>query len=507
MRNLYRDSVSLMQLSATLGALPDVESASATMATPANLALLRESALVPDVPAARPNDVLIAVRAKNERALHAALEAADQALRAEPVPAAKGSSRTSAPRSIAMARAGEPRLNLALVSTPGEYAAAEAMKALRLGLNVMLFSDNIGEDHEVELKRCARRKGLMVMGPDCGTAIINGVPIAFANVVRRGEIGCVAASGTGLQQVTCLVDRLGLGISQAIGTGGHDLSKAVGGITMLQGIEALGADPMTKVIVLISKPPAPKVASKVIKAAARLSKPVVVNFIGADTSALRATNLHRAQTLEDAAFAAVALAKGRKPGLRRATRISLPRSRFSAEQRYLRGLYSGGTFCYEASMLLGGALGKVWSNAPVRSEDRLPNAHRSREHTLVDLGDDQFTRGRPHPMIDHRVRNERIVAEAMDRQTAVILLDVVLGHGAHPNPAEEMLPAIETARARAARGKRWIEFVAFICGTRADPQGLLRQEKRLREAGVLLASSNAGAVRLARDLITRLRDR
>jgi succinyl-CoA synthetase alpha subunit len=395
-----------------------------------------------------------------------------------------------------MAVAADPGANLALISTPGEYAAAEATKALRLGLNVMLFSDNVSIEDEVALKKFAREQDLIVMGPDCGTAIVNGVPLAFANVVRRGPIGCIAASGTGLQQVTCLVDRLGVGVSQAIGTGSHDLGEAVGGITMLQGLEALAADKATKVIVLISKPPAASVASKVLAAASKIGKPIVVCFVGADPAAIKGKNLYPAKTLEDAARAAAALAQGRKPAAK-ATKVAVPRLGLKPGQRYVRGLYSGGTFCYEASLLLGEALGKVWSNAPVKKSDKMADVWKSREHTVIDLGDDVFTRGRPHPMIDHRLRNERIVAEAGDPDVAVILFDVVLGYGSHPDPAAEMVPAIKAAQARAAKGKRKIAFVGFVCGTAGDPQNLASQEAALRQAGVLLADSNAAAVRLA----------
>jgi succinyl-CoA synthetase alpha subunit len=361
----------------------------------------------------------------------------------------------------------------------------------------MLFSDNVALEDEAALKTFAREAGLLVMGPDCGTAIVNGVPLAFANVVRRGAVGLVGASGTGLQQITSLVDRLGLGVSHAIGTGSHDLHEARGGITMLQGIAALGADAATKVLVLVSKPPAPRVAEKVLAAASRAGKPVVVCFVGADPGSIRGRTLHAVHTLEDAARAAVALARGRKPSARGAAAPPAPRVKLAPGQRYVRGLYSGGTFCYEAGLLLGGAFECVWSNAPVGAARRIDDVWHSREHTVIDLGDDLFTRGRPHPMIDHRLRNERIVAEAADPAVAVILFDVVLGHGAHPDPAAEMAPALAAARARAAKGKRRVALVGFVCGTAADPQGLARQETALAKAGVLLARSNAAAVRLA----------
>ncbi len=463
--NTYRDSVALMQLALQLRALPGVEEASLVMATPGNLALLREVGLLAGEAAARPSDLLIVVRAKTQAAAEAAVAQAQARLRESPAAGAAGGgpAEAVAPRSLDMALAAAPESNLALVSVPGEYAAAEAEKALARALNVMLFSDNVAVEDEVRLKRLASERGLLVMGPDCGTAIIDGVPLAFANVVRRGPIGCVAASGTGLQQVTTLVDRLGLGVSQAIGTGGRDLSEAVGGLTMLAGLARLADDRDTKVIVLVSKPPAPAVAEKVIAAAARVRKPVVVNFIGA-AAAPRGKNLHFARTLEDAARAAVALARGRKPPK------AVPLPRLAKTRRKVCGLFSGGTFCYEAELLLGAG-----------------------GHELVDLGADRYTRGRPHPMIDHRLRNERIAAAAQDPAVGVILLDVVLGHGAHPDPAAAMGPALRAARKR----RRGVAIVASVCGTDADPQGRARQEAALRAEGVHLAPSNAAAARMA----------
>ena len=497
-RNLYRDSVSLMQLSSALGALSGIVQASVVMATEANLALLRAAGLVKGAVQAGPNDLLIALEGKSEDALAGAFAQAETGLKAEPAQSGNGPA-AMAPRSIRMAVTAEPAASLALISTPGDYAAAEARKALASGLDVMLFSDNVSLEDEIALKKLARAKGRIVMGPDCGTAIVNGVPLAFANVVRRGPVGCVAASGTGLQQVTCLIDRLGSGISHAIGTGGHDLHKDVGGITMLTGIRALGSDKSTKVLVLISKPPAPEVARKVLKAASEIGKPVVVNFVGAAPGSINGKNLYPVQTLEDAAHMAVALAQGRKPSAKRGSASRVKRPRFAASQRFVRGLYSGGTFCYEASMLLGEALSNVWSNSPVRAEQKIKDVWKSREHTLIDLGDDEFTRGRPHPMIDHRLRNERIIKEAADPKTAVILLDVVLGYGSHPDPASMMVPAIEAARKRA--GKRPIAFVGSVCGTDGDPQNRARQEAALRGAGMILAPSNAAAVRLAASLV------
>ena len=505
-RNLYRDSVSMMQLSAVLRDLPGVEQASAIMATAANLDMLREAGLLAGDPDAGTSDLLVVVKGSAHAALEAALAAAEAELRKPPAASTDGGPRALPPASLQMAFERVPGANFALISTPGEYAAAEAAKALRIGLNVMLFSDNVPLGDEVALKTYGREHGRLVMGPDCGTAIVDGVPLGFANVVRRGAVGVVGASGTGTQQVTCLVHRAGAGISHALGTGGRDLRTEVGGISMLQGLDALARDEATRVIVLISKPPAPEVAARVLAAARKVRKPVVVNFVGGDTTA-KGANLHFASTLDDAARAAVALAKGRAPARRTAARVpphmlrGVPR--LARSQRYLRGLYSGGTFCYEACALLGNLVGTVWSNTPVDHKLHLADVWQSVEHTVVDLGDDEFTRGRPHPMIDQTLRTERLLKEAADPDVAVILLDVVLGYGAHPDPATPIAAAIDKARARAAKQRRRVAFVGFICGTDEDPQDYARQQATLRAAGMLLADSNAQAVRIAAAIARR----
>jgi len=504
-RNFYRDSVALMQLSSSIGKTPGVRQASAVMASEANLALLRDAGLLAGAVEAGPNDLLIALEGAEEATLTAAILEAEQALERKSSSNGGGGPRREPPRSLEMGLEAMPAASLALISTPGDYAAAEAMKALRLGLNVMLFSDNVAVQDEIALKRYARAHDLIVMGPDCGTAIIGGLPLGFANVVRRGEIGVVAASGTGLQQVTCLIDLMGAGISQAIGTGGHDLSRDVGGISFLQGLQALAGDDSTRVIVLISKPPAPEVAAAVLAAARDAGKPVVVNFLGADPQSIAGPRLTPVKTLEDAALAAVALSRGEAPGSLTLASTPFDPPRLAASQRYIRGLYSGGTFCYEATLLLGEKLSDVYSNTPVGRAKALDDVWKSRAHTLVDLGDDVFTRGRPHPMIDHRLRDERILAEARDPETAVILLDVVIGYGAHADPGAEIAPVVREAIARAAEAGRNLAVVGFVCGTPADPQSLAGQEARLRDAGMTLTQSNAQAVRLAARIVEQAR--
>ena len=502
--NLYRDSVSLMKISSTVTALPGVVQASCIMATPANLDLLREAGLLTAEIAAAPNEVLVAIEAADAATLEAALDGAEAELHREPESLARArEAAVEPPRSQEMALNTLVGANLALIATPGPFAAAEASKALRLGLNAMVFSDNVAIEDEIELKKFAERAGLMVLGPDCGTAVIDGVPLGFANVVRRGAIGIVAASGTGLQQVICLVDGAGGGISQAIGTGGRDLDARVGGITMMRGIRALADDPDTSVIVLISKPPAPEIAAAVMDLANASGKPIVACLLGADPDQFTGGNIHPVATLEDAAAAALALSRGEpiSGGADNSALAALfaQAPRATGGRRYLRGLYSGGTFCYEALSLLGGRLDMMRSNTSFPATSLINDPWHSEGHTVLDLGDDVFTRGRPHPMIDHRLRNERLIQEAADPETAVVLIDVVLGCGSHEDPATAMAPAL--AAARHQNGGSAPAMIGFVCGADGDPQGLSRQKAALRDAGVLLADSNAQAVRLAAAIV------
>ena len=482
-RDTYRDSVELMRVAAEIERLPGVTTAALLMGTPANRELLAAAGLLDSEAAeAGPNDLVVAVAAADDEAGGAALEQAARLLAGDAASqSTAAASERPPPRTIAEALADRPGANLAIISTPGPYATAEALKALKRGLHVFIFSDNVPIEDEVELKQLAARKGLLVMGPDCGTAILDGIPIGFANAVRRGRVGLVGASGTGLQQVSCLLDRLGEGVSQVIGVGGHDLSEAVGGLMMLAGIERLANDPDTAVLVLISKRPAASVARRVLEAARGCPKPVVVNFLGGDLTTIREAGAIPAATLEDAAELAAMLGPDetrRGDGVRRPLEpVPAQTSRLAPEQRYVRGLYSGGTLCQEAQLIL--------------------NQSSSAGHTAVDLGADEYTVGRPHPMIDFRLRNEQIIAAAEDASTAVILLDVVLGYGSHPDPAGALLPALERASQVAAKTGRGLLFVASICGTPADPQNLASQEERLAAAGVLLAPSNAQAARLA----------
>lgn len=458
---IYRDSVTLMGVSRTAGAVTGVEAALIAMATELNLGFLEQMGFTPVPPTAGPNALLVALRAVDEAALAAGLQAADAALaQAAPV----GSSRAPggpAPRTFrTAARAGD--LDLALVSVPGEHAFVEALDALEAGLHVLVFSDNVALDDEVRLKRLAAERDRLMMGPDAGTTIIAGVGLGFTNAVRSGPVGVVAASGTGAQQLTCLLDDSGVGVSHVLGVGGRDLTNAVGGASTLQALAALDADPSTELIVVLSKPPADAVAARVRAAAHACATPAVLGFLGtgaADLTELAAETLHRL---------------GREQQEPRSWPAPAPRQPRSGR---IVGLFAGGTLCSEALAIAPG-------------------------HPLVDLGADEYTVGRPHPMIDQQLRIQQIRAAAADQRTAVLLLDVVLGFGAHPDPAGELAPVLaEVRERRRLTGGPDLAVVVSLCGAAGDPQDRDRQAELLRDAGASVHLSNAAAAREAANLV------
>jgi FdrA protein len=474
-RGAYYDSVVLMQLQRGLIGLPGIRDAGVVMATPANCDLLAANNLLPEAITASPDDLLIVVEAEDEPSATDAIHQVDSLL------AKKRSSISQdfRPRSLSSAVKQLPEANWVLVSVPGRYAAGVAREALDLGKHVFLYSDNVSLEDEIALKKTAREKGLLVMGPDCGTAIINGIGLGFANRVRRGPIGLVGASGTGTQAVTVHIHNLGGGISHAIGTGGRDLKSEVGAITAHQALDLLARDEETKVIVLVSKPPSPDVATSLISAAQNVGKPVVVYFIGYPPPARKIGNLHFAISLSEAAELAV------NGNWEVVSHTKLPMTNY-----YLRGLFSGGTLAYETLLGLQASLSPIYSNAPITNYQLLNDPLHSEAHTIIDLGDEFFMVGRLHPMIDNDLRIRRIKQEAAEPEVGMILLDVVLGEGSHPDPASELVPVIQEIRHQRAG----LEFVTMVIGTEDDPQNLESQIERLKEAGAIVFRTAAEAV-------------
>lgn len=494
-KNRYFDSVFLMRIGAALERVDGVHQAVVAMGTPANLALLIEAGFTVDQEVL-PGDLVVALDGEPEDALERARDRLRSLLTGAGLEQQDGEP-TGRPLSLIEAVAVDPEANLALISVPGEYAAREARWALRQGLHVLLFSDNVTVEDEIALKDEAIRRGLLMMGPDCGTAILQGVPLGFANVCRRGSIGLVGASGTGIQEISSLIHQWGGGISHAIGTGGRDLSSAVSGRMMLFALDLLAHDPDTEVLVVVSKRPEPAVADRVLQAIMDAGKPAVAHFIGG-TAAVVSEQLETAATLAEAARAAVIRA-GIHPVMRDGKRdmagdaLSVDRS----IEGYLLGLFCGGTLCQEAAAILQAHRVTVESgmSTPSSRGDVQPGCVDG--HTLWDLGDDRFTRGRPHPMIEPHLRDARVAQAGEDGRTGLVLADCVIGFGAHENPARGLAEAAQMAMDRAQRQGRCLVVLASVTGTDDDPQCRSRQQQILRDAGVVVAPSNAAAAATA----------
>ncbi len=454
-RGVYRDSVALMRVARAVAEHPRVRNAALMIGSPSNKALMREAGLLAGPgEAATPNDLVIAILADDERSAGEAGDRAAQLLGEAPQAAA--ASGIPHARTLDGAIEGLPGANLALISVPGEFAAAEARRALGRGLNALVFSDNVPLEDELALKRLAAERGLLLMGPDCGTALIAGTPIAFANAVPRGSIGIVSASGTGLQEVSSLIARMGGGISHGIGVGGRDLDARVGALGTLAAIDALEADGPTEKIVLISKPPSPEVAGQVLQRVAKSRKSFVICFLGLRDASLPG-NARLAGTLCEAAEIAMGACVA-------APAVDVPPS---LRGRFVRGLFCGGTLCAEAEILF-------------RERQLELGAGR---HFMLDLGADEYTRGRPHPMIEPELRNEHVQRALADPQVAAVLVDVVIGYGAAEDPAGVLAENDLSAKL----------VIASVTGTERDPQGYSAQVARLRAAGAVVLPSNAHA--------------
>jgi len=521
-RNRYFDSVFLMRISSELEKLGNVAQAVVAMATPVNLENLIKSGfkLGAETAPLQPADLIIAIDADSDESIASAQDRLQELLAGGTDD--ESSSSAARPTSLDEALASDPQANLVLISVPGAHAAREARQALRQGLHVMLFSDNVTVDDEIALKDEAIERGLLMMGPDCGTAILNGAVLGFANVCRPGRIGIVGASGTGIQEISSLVHQLGGGISQAIGTGGRDLSEAVGGRMTRFGIEALGSDPGTDVIVVVSKTPSPEVAEEVIQTLVSTGKPGVIHFIGGRTEELTNT-VETTATLADAAVAAVAKSGidiGEVNRLADLPAFSEIPTAFSAAAERAKqlapevsteisseagishrapagarvvGLYCGGTLCQETWNILHQAGLDVRSNVAGDAAKKIHPEVRETGHIVWDLGDDAFTVGKPHPMIEPSLRDERVAQAGEDPTIGIVLADCVIGYGAHENPAGSLADAAIRAFDRAKNDGRSLAILASVTGTDQDPQNVRRQREILENAGIVVAQSNAAA--------------
>ena len=491
-QGLYLDSVKLMLISKELRSLKGVIDAVAIMATKENREILAATDMLVDaIKEAKESEIVIVVKADADANAKDALCKADELLRAAP---AKHEDKAKTAHNISTAIKKMDIANLCLISVAGRYAATEADNALDAGLHVMLFSDNVSMEEELKLKQKAAAKGLLMMGADCGTAIINGVPLAFSNAVLPGKIGIVSASGTGLQEVSVGITHRGRGISQAFGTGGRDGKPEIGGIMLCACLNYLIKDKQTEVIVLIGKTPDKTVLAKLWELISLTTKPTVVNFLN-DMEVAPLNNLTYCTSLEETANMACLALNDKHPVIPQDYGIALNEVRIGKDRSFIRGLYSGGTLCYEAIQHYQREFSvNPKSNISNCKEDLLKNVWVSEGDCFVDMGADDFTVGRPHPMIDYSLRLKKIAEEAKDPTTAVILLDVVLGYGAHPDPASELVPVLKNL-------PKDVAIVCHVLGTDNDPQGLEEQIRKLQDCGVRVFTSHLAALQDAFALI------
>ncbi|HVL04462.1 MAG TPA: hypothetical protein VM388_00620 [Acidimicrobiales bacterium] len=485
----YLDSV--LQLSGTrsMFEVEGVEWAAAAMATPANVeTLLGQGFDEGELGTTSPNDLFVAARAVDDATLEAAIEAGEQALFSTGGGGAAGERASERKaRTTEEAIGLQAGTNVAVVSVPGDYAALEAHKALSAGLHVLLFSDNVSVDDEVELKDRAREVGRLLMGPGAGTAMLGGIGLGFANVVRPGRVGVIAAAGTGAQEAMCLLDRWGAGVSHVIGLGGRDLSEAVDGRMAKLAVAAMREDPGTDAILLVSKPPSARVAKDVVGMAG--GTPLVAALVGLDASLDLPDNVEVLTTLEEGVVGALAAVgiEAPDPSAGLAEEVEKACARLPEGRRLVRGLFSGGTLCYESLVIMSRLLGPIHSNTPIDKRYGLPAP--AGAHVCLDLGEEEYTKGRPHPMIDPEARVELMRQEGSSAETAVVLVDVVLGHGSHADPAGELAPVC----AEIMDGGRGPQVVAYVLGTEGDPQGFDAQRAKLREVGCIVTETAARA--------------
>lgn len=503
--NFYRDSLQLMKISDKVRRISSgITEASVVMATSTNKGVLIRLGFLPSIiQEAKESDILIAIRAQNKDSLNQAIQKANEMLESpEKIPA--GDDVTSKLMDLDSALSAMPDSNLVLLSIPGEYVKDISLKLIDHRIHQQIFSDHVPIEDELEIKEKAVKNNVLILGPGAGTSIINGKGIGFSNAVKQGPVGIVAAAGTGLQEVITLLDHSGIGVKHGLGVGGSDPKEKIGGLMMMECIKVLEEDPDIQVIGIISKPPSPSVQAKIINYITQHGKKkYVLAFIGGQIE----TDHTGGTIIQVGSLASAALAVAKHIGkqefmtARSETRISpeeLSRglekewARLNENQKYIRALYTGGTFTYEAQVILGEMLpAPIYSNAPILNIKEMPNSLASEANSIVDLGEEEFTEGRPHPMIDPTIRKLRILEEAKDPQVGVLLMDFVLGFGSHPDPVGAVLREIREAKEIAAKDGRYISVISHVCGAMGDAQGYDDSVNKLRSAGSIVLPTNA----------------
>lgn len=503
-KRIYYDSVKLMLVTGGIKAMDGIVEVAVVMGTPLNKETLQRTSFKSDeIDQTTPSDLIIAIRANQQEHLDNALSKLDELLNSTN---SSSNSSTYKPKSI---EAGQKQndSNICIISVPGKYATDLSMDALKNKMNVLLFSDNVSIEDELKLKEYSTSKNLLLMGPDCGTAMINGTPLGFANKVKSGKIGIIAASGTGLQEVMVLLHQNSIGIKQAIGTGGRDLSEKIGALTMLQALKALNEDDDIDILLIISKPPAQKVADKILNYVNNhIKKPIVINFLGDYTAGEHADNVYFEKYLEDAALEVVRICNqdAKKQDMIKDSLINEyatnATKNLSIGRKYIKGLYSGGTLNYESYFFMKDNL-DLYSNSSKDPNKQITNIYNQKKHSMIDLGDDKFTVGRAHPMIDPTLRAELFEMELKDKENAVIILDIVLGYGANREPEKAFIEILE--KNSHIKNDRPV-IIAYVLGTNEDPQPMEEIIEKLKAQGVIVMPSNKSAAKLGLEIIKKL---
>lgn len=504
-KGAYFDSVSLMQISKKINSIKGIMDSAVVMATKENKNIIKSSGLLTqEIEKASDNDLAIAVKGESEKILEIALKEIDNMLSGKDKNDENKKNETVS--SIDSAVLLNPDINIALISVNGRYAGDLASEALDKGLNVMIFSDNVPLETEIKLKNKGLKKNLLVMGPDCGTAIINSAPLGFANKVNPGSIGVVGPSGTGIQEVTSIISNLGGGISQAIGTGTRDVKDEVGGITTVFGLNMLNEDSKTRSIIIVSKPPQKKAMVNILNAAKKIKKPIICLFLGSDFES-KDKNIYTAKSLYEAALKALYISRGESEHkakevifdeIRKTQSLALEeKKKKNKNQKYLRGLFSGGTFASQSLFVFKNYGIEVYSNIPIKPELKLKNSMKLEKNSIIDLGEDEFTFARPHPMIDYGLRNKFIEEESKDKEVSVLLLDIVLGYGSNLNPSADIMPYIK----KAFKNNPYLTIVVGVTGTDMDPQNKKELISSLKKEGVFVFENNYLASVFAAEII------
>ena len=494
-KNFFRDSVQMMQFSQQLKDEQGVIDAAIVMSTVLNKNTLKNmNLLTEDGISATENDTLISINCQDENSLSNAIQKAEQLLTSI---SAKAKNEFT---SLASALDTFSDANIASLSIPGQFVKEMATELINKQLNLFVFSDHVPLEDEIYLKNLALENNVLFMGPEAGTSILNGTVFGFGNRVRKGSIGIIGASGTGIQESSTMIDLFGEGISHGIGVGGRDLRNDIGGMMTMKAMEIFENDPNTKAVLLVSKPVDNYIRNKIINKINNFSKKnYVLCLIGDNENSVDTAKIKFSKSIQMSVLKILKLLddnvyKKTKDVVRNQINDSIKLSESLSKdlnegQKFIRGFFAGGTLCYESKIILEQMIGKIYSNLSSDDEYSIKGNVSSKENTLIDFGEEEFTSARPHPIIDPLLRRNRILEDANDPNVGVIIIDIICGINAAKNTmafhAETIKKAIEIAREQG----RKLSVFTYICGTENDVSK--NELKLLADSGAKLFTSNA----------------